>query len=138
MRQQSKQLTVIYAGRVLVAPGDYLSEDVHVFGLSLTTQADAVLGGERKVLHEHGNAEGRYEVATDVDLPTQEAAYELMLELSDFAEANPRGVLTVQVGAMSRSWQAGIGGIEAQWLVTPRGKVRLSVRWPFVLGGRVL
>lgn len=137
MRQQSKQLTVTYAGRVLVAPGDYLSEDVQTFGLSFTTQADALLGAGRKLLRSHGNAEGSHEVATAEDLPTMEAAYEKLLELSDFAESHPTGDLVVQVGETRRAWKAGLSGIEASFQGTIRSKVRLTVRWPFVLGERV-
>ena len=137
MRQQSKQLTVTYAGRVIVAPGDYLSEDIQTFGLSFTTQADALLGAGRKFLRSHGNAEGSHEVATAEDLPTMEAAYERLLALSDFAEGQPTGDLMVQVGETRRVWKAGLSGIEARIQATIGNKVRLTVRWPFVLGERV-
>lgn len=137
MREKSKQLTVTYAGRVLVAPGDYLSEDVTAFGLSFTTQAEGVLDASRKVLAAYGNAEGSHVLSTVTDLPTMEAAYEALLEFADFAESNQVGTLTVQVGGVSRSWKAGLSGLETQMQSTIGNKVRLSVRWPFVLGARL-
>lgn len=137
MREQSKQLTVVYAGRTLLAPGDYLSEDVTVFGLSFTTQAEGVLDARRKVLAAHGNAEGSYELSTCEDFPRMEDAYARLLELSEFAEEHQTGVLTVRVGSQSRSWAAGLSGIDAQMQSTIGNKVRLIVRWPFVLGALV-
>ena len=134
MREKSKQLTVGYAGRTLLAPGDYLSEDVTAFGLSFTTQAEGVLNARRKVLAARGNAEGSYELNTSEDLPRMEDAYARLLELSEFAEFHQTGVLTVQVGEQSRSWKAGLSGIDARMQSTIGNKARLSVRWPFVLG----
>ena len=66
-----------------------------------------------------------------------EDAYARLLELSEFAEEHQTGGLTVRVGVQSRSWAAGLSGIDAQMQSTIGNKVRLIVRWPFVLGALV-
>ena len=136
MRLKSKVITVEYAGQKILEPGGHINGQDYGGSRSFTTTADDILDAANPQIRAFGNAQGSKELEVCIDFDSEDEAVAEAMIRQDHCERNQTGLLTFTVGNFSRSWNAGISGIDWRISYTP-DTVRLNVSYSFVLGASV-
>lgn len=136
MRIKSKIITIEYAGQALLAPGEHISGQDYGGSRSFSTTAEDILNADTPTVRAYGNAQGSKTFDVCLDFSTEDEAIAEALTRLDFLEAHQTGTLTLTVGTVSRSWQAGVQSADWRISYTP-DSVRLTLSYSFVLGGIV-
>ena len=137
MRLKNNDITIVYAGRVLFQPGDYLEAESYGSSRSFTTTAEEVVNGEAPAIRSYGNARGDERLPICRDYRSEADALAAQLEETMFVEANQTGLLQKMVGSTVGAWQAGITSVEHSVKYVGAGdssRVRLTTTYSFILG----
>lgn len=127
-------ISASFAGKEILAAGQYIAATEYGFSRSYTTTAEPTIGAEAPTLRAYGNAQGNIQLPVAIDFASEAEALAAAMEYTNHAEQNQTGTFKLTVGNFSRTWQAGIQGIECSISYSVANTVRLQIIYSFVLG----
>lgn len=134
-RLREKTITATYAGRKLFDPtasNQTLEESYYEFARRYTTAEEAILDADAPIIRSHGNASGSFPLSVCYDFPTQADAYEYMLDVLHFCDANQTGVFSFTAGHATETYNAGLSSVNARVSREP-ATFRVTVSYSFLL-----
>ena len=131
MRLKSKKTTIEYAGRVLVGPGDYFDGESISGERTYTTTGVSLVMSASPSIENYGNASGSQTFSTSRDFDDFEALMRYLLDVTSFADNNPKGDLLISVGDAGKAYDAGL--VSLNYEITLVASCRLLLTWEFLL-----
>lgn len=133
-RWQVKSVSVTYAGRSVLAPGEYLEGTDFGGELDFGAEAVSCVGRARAVLVNNGNGSGSFELPVCKDFSSMDDALAHLLTAESWASENVRGTLRMEApGGVVQEYPAALERLEHKFAPGPKG-FRLVLTWCFMRG----
>lgn len=127
-------ISATYAGKEILGSGQYIAATEYGFSRAFSTTAEPTIGAAAPTIRAYGNAQGSLQLPIATDFASEAEALAAAMEYTNHAEQNQTGTLNLTVGNFSKTWQAGIQGIECSVSYSVANTVRLQIIYSFVIG----
>lgn len=133
MRIKSRQTTISYASRKLIEPGGYFDGDAISDSLETTARGVELVNSQFVKLEHTKNNRASRDFSFSYDFKNVESALQYKFDAESHASEKPTGTLTIAVGDMIKTCEAGLTSLTSSISIMP-ASIRLTLSYSFVTG----